>query len=444
MRDPEPPRTIVLATLGSLGDLHPFIALGLRLRTLGYEPVVAASAMHGPKVRSEGLAFCPMRPDLAELEEVLHLDQRRRLGGVGRAASEYLIRRVALQSLREGFDDVMRVMPGARAAVVSSLSYAARLAADAAGVPVATVALQPAAFLSAYDPPIGLGLPFAPARAGALALSFNRLVRAMLLGAARAWAPRLDRFRADLGLSRSAANPLFDGHLRADVTLGLYSPLLGGVTPDFPNPTSIVGFAAHDRDETAPGLPQALDRFLNSGPAPLAFTLGSLVVRDPRDFFAQSLAAARRLGMRSVLLGASSGTVAASGDTISCGYVSYSKVFPRAAAVIHQAGIGTLGAALRAGRPQLAVPAILDQPDNARRLERLGVAKVIPRRRYTAHNASAALQALLSEPGFTRRAQELMAITCQEDGAAAASRIIDGLVGSPQGAIFTQGAEQHG
>jgi rhamnosyltransferase subunit B len=433
MRDPDS-RTIVLATLGSLGDLHPFIALGSRLRALGYEPVVAASAEHGPEVRSEGLAFCPTRPDTADLDQVLQLDQRSFSGVVG-SGPEFVIRRVALQALREGYDDVMRVMPGARAAVVSSLSYAARLAAEIAGVPVVTVALQPAVFLSAYDPPTGLGLPFAPAKAGVLAVALNKVVRAALLRAARGWAPRLERFRADLGLSRSAANPLFDGHLRAGVTLGLYSPLLGGVSPDFPKPTSIVGFAAHDRARAAPCLPEALERFLGAGSAPLVFTLGSLVVRDPRDFYAQSLAAARRLGMRSVLLGASNGTVESSGDTIACGYVSYSKVFPRAAAVIHQSGIGTLGAALRAGRPQLAVPAILDQPDNARRLERLGVAKVIPRRRYTATNASAALEALLSEPGYFRRAQELMAVIAQEDGAETASRIIDELVGSsPSGA----------
>jgi UDP:flavonoid glycosyltransferase YjiC (YdhE family) len=432
MRDPDPSRKIVLATLGTLGDLHPFIALGSRLRALGYDPVVATSAMHGPKVRSEGLGFCPMRPDMADLDRVLQLD-RRRLAGPGWSGAEFLIRRVALPALRQGYDDVMQVMPGARAAVVSSLSYAARLAAETAGVPVVTVALQPAAFLSAYDPPVGFGLPFASAKAGAPAVAFNKLVRAVLLGAARGWAPRLDRFRAELGLSRSATNPLFDGHLRADLTLGLYSPLLGGVCPDFPKPSSIVGFAAHDRAEAAPGLPEALERFLSSGAAPLIFTLGSLVVRDPRDFYAESLAAARRLGMRSVLLGASNGAVEASGDTIACGYVSHSEAFPRAAAVIHQAGIGTLGAALRAGRPQLAVPAVFDQIDNARRLERLGVAKVIARRRYGARTASAALEALLNEPQFTRRAQELMAVTAREDGAEAASRIIDGLVGSAPG-----------
>ena len=61
-------------------------------------------------------------------------------------------------------------------------------------------------------------------------------------------------------------------------------------------------------------------------------------------------------------------------------YLPYSAVFPRALAVIHQAGIGTLSQALRSGRPQLIVPFAFDQPDNARRAAALGVARVLPAR----------------------------------------------------------------
>ena len=104
---PWPSRKIVLATFGSLGDVHPFIALGLRLRAMGYEPVVAAPARHGPKVMAEGLGFCPMRPDAADLDRVLQLDGHKH---------EFLIRRVVLSALREGYDDLRRAMRGAAAA----------------------------------------------------------------------------------------------------------------------------------------------------------------------------------------------------------------------------------------------------------------------------------------------------------------------------------------
>jgi UDP:flavonoid glycosyltransferase YjiC (YdhE family) len=60
----------------------------------------------------------------------------------------------------------------------------------------------------------------------------------------------------------------------------------------------------------------------------------------------------------------------------------YSKLFPRALVNVHQGGIGTIAQALRAGKPMLVVPYSHDQPDNAARVERLGVARVLTRRNY--------------------------------------------------------------
>lgn len=86
-------------------------------------------------------------------------------------------------------------------------------------------------------------------------------------------------------------------------------------------------------------------------------------------------------------------------------YLPYSLLFPRAAAVIHQAGIGTLAQALRAGRPQLIVPVAFDQADNADRTARLGVARVIPFRKVTTGALVSELERLLSSPSYGERAR---------------------------------------
>jgi UDP:flavonoid glycosyltransferase YjiC (YdhE family) len=425
------PPKIVLAPFGSLGDLHPFMALALRLRDRGYAPVLAASAMYGDKARAEGIPFYPVRPDMADLERLLKLDRAQIVRAVG-SGPEFLLRRIVLSFLREGYADIAGAMPGAAAAVVGGWAFAARLAAEVNAVPIVTVALQPAAFLSAFDPPVGLGLPFIPRPRHTLELSYNKLVRAGLMRASRLWARRLERFRTDLGLGRAERNPLFEGHMQAQATLGLYSPLLGSPHPDFPRNTRIVGFADYDRrDDAGSALSDALARFLAVGPPPLVFTLGSFSVHDPGDFYQQSLDAARRLGMRSVLIGAPPAMTGSSTDAITCDYVSYSQVFPRAAAVVHHAGIGTSSNALRSGRPQLAVPVMQDQPDNASRLERLWVAKVIPRPRYSAPTAAAALKLLLDDPQFSRRAKAVRSLAAAEDGASAAVGVIEGVIGSP-------------
>jgi UDP:flavonoid glycosyltransferase YjiC (YdhE family) len=102
-------------------------------------------------------------------------------------------------------------------------------------------------------------------------------------------------------------------------------------------------------------------------------------------------------------------------------YLPYSSVFPRAAAIVHQAGIGTLAQAMRAGRPQLAVPVSFDQPDNARRAARLGVARVLPFRKATAERLAAELSALLDQARYENAAASVAADLAGSDGAARAA-----------------------
>ena len=424
MATPPPLRRIVIVAFGSLGDLYPFIALALQLRDLGFDPIIASSASHGPQVLSEGLRFHAVRPDEPDLVQAIKTDREGFVRMVT-ARPEFLIDRVVLHFLREALDDLMEVMPGAALAVFGMFSYAARMAAELCGVPCVTVALQPAAFNSTYDPPVGLGLPLLAAPLNPLALWVNRLIHPLWKKAMRAWAPQVDNLRAERGLPRMKMNPLLEGQMEAKVSIGLYPSVMGKVQPDFPRNAHIVGFAQYDRNAAvAAPLPPELEKFLASGPPPLVFTLGSFAAYNPGDFYEESKRAARQLGMRSVLVGRAADAAQEGGDFIACGYASYSALFPWAAAIVHHAGIGTLGQALVSGRPQLSVPVLQDQPDNAWRLQRLGVGKVIPRGRYARKTAVRALKAILASETIVRRAEEVAVSVRSEDGAAAAARII--------------------
>ena len=109
-------------------------------------------------------------------------------------------------------------------------------------------------------------------------------------------------------------------------------------------------------------------------------------------------------------------------------YAPFSELFPRAAVVIHHGGIGTTGAAMRSGRPMLVVPFSWDQPDNAERVRRLGIARAIPKRRFTAKTAAAALRRLLDDRAYSRRAAEVAHQMEQEDGVGAACDAIEALL----------------
>ena len=102
-------------------------------------------------------------------------------------------------------------------------------------------------------------------------------------------------------------------------------------------------------------------------------------------------------------------------------------LFPHAAAIVHQCGAGTLGQALRAGKPMLAVPHAHDQPDNALRLTRLGVARTLRPKRYKAARIARELTRLL-EARYRQRAAEIADVVRNEGGAQSAAAAIEALL----------------
>ncbi|MGE3507465.1 MAG: glycosyltransferase [Vicinamibacterales bacterium] len=103
-------------------------------------------------------------------------------------------------------------------------------------------------------------------------------------------------------------------------------------------------------------------------------------------------------------------------------------LFPRAAAVVHQGGAGTLHQALRAGCPMLVVPHAHDQPDNAHRVVRLGIARTVSPARYQADHVRPLIASLIEEPGYRARAREVADVVKAESGADGAARAIEGLL----------------
>ncbi|HKQ53039.1 MAG TPA: nucleotide disphospho-sugar-binding domain-containing protein [Pyrinomonadaceae bacterium] len=171
-----------------------------------------------------------------------------------------------------------------------------------------------------------------------------------------------------------------------------------------------------------------LKNFLDDGPAPLVFTLGSSAVFVAEDFYRESALAAKRLGCRAVLLLGDARNLPAEplpAGVVAFEYAPYSQILPRAAAVVHQGGVGTTGQALRAGVPTLIVPFNHDQPDNAARVARLGVGRTLARKKYTAANVVRELERLLNDETYAERAAAVGEIVRGEDGARTAADEIE-------------------
>jgi UDP:flavonoid glycosyltransferase YjiC (YdhE family) len=224
---------------------------------------------------------------------------------------------------------------------------------------------------------------------------------------------------------------LFEGQHSPTLVLAMFSRLLAAPRPDWPPNVHVTGPLFWDETE-AMGQPLPdLDRFLAAGPPPIVFTLGSAAVNAAGRFYADSLAAAEALGQRALfLVGAAPSNLAQLPAPLPEGmlalpYVPHARAFAASAAIVHQGGSGTLAQALRAGRPMLVVPFGHDQPDNAARARRLGVARIVPAPRYTAAAAGHALRRLLRNAGMAERAAAVGREVRAEDGVGRACSLIE-------------------
>ena len=154
--------------------------------------------------------------------------------------------------------------------------------------------------------------------------------------------------------------------------------------------------------DTAPLLPPEVETFLAGGEPPIVFTLGSAAVYIARDFYAESVRAAERLGRRALLLlGKNPPPANLPPTAFAWDYLPYARIFPRASVVVHQGGVDTTAQALRAARPMLVVPFAHDQFDNAARITRLGVGRTLGRSRYRPRRVARVLAELLADGRYT-------------------------------------------
>ena len=421
-------KRVVLTTFGSYGDLHPYIALARGLQSRGQDATIVTSELYRDKVEEQGIDFRPMRPNLAEVGD--NAEIVRRVYDPRRGA-EYLTRELIMPYLPQTFDDLLAAAKHADLLISHPITYAAPLVARMLGQPWLSTVLQPMVFMSAYDPPT---LPPAPwlKRVHALSPALYRFVFKMMKTTVRSWSEPARQLARERGLPEPEGDPLFEGQFSPYGTLAMFSRVLADPQPDWPPDTHVTGFPFHDSDEGDPRAIRALEAFLVAGEAPIVFTLGSSAVFAAGDFYRQAVEIARRLGRRAVLLtgrlAGGQGVGPLPPGMFVAEYAPYSTLFPRAAAVVHHGGVGTLAQSMRAGRPMLVIPFSHDQPDNAERAERLGIARRIPRAKFSVDRGVAALRDLFGDPRYARAAEHIARRIAREDGVGAACEQIEALL----------------
>ncbi|HEU4325317.1 MAG TPA: glycosyltransferase [Roseiflexaceae bacterium] len=406
---------ILILTLGTRGDVQPYVALGMGLRAAGYDVTLMTETGFAGFVEERGLRFAPLRSELLSLLQT----PEGKAAAVGKGNPLKLLRQVG-PMLRRMLDDEWAVAQGIDAVIYHPKAMGGHSIAQKLGIP-GILALP----LPLYSPTRAfpsLLLPF-----DNLGGTLNQLSHRAVLALTRASVSGvLNRWRKEV-LGLPPAGDELTLHGRPLLRLYGYSPAVLPTPDDWAGRSIATGYWFLDRPaDWQP--PAALLEFLRGGPPPVYIGFGSMPAEDARANTALTLEALARAGQRGVLATGWGGLAAAElpPSIHLLEQAPHDWLFPQMAAVVHHGGAGTTAAGLRAGMPTVICPFFGDQPFWGRRVAALGAGpQPIPQRRLTAARLAEAIRTAVGDPALREHAAALGATIRAEDGVARAIELIE-------------------
>ncbi len=400
-----------ILTLGSRGDIQPYVALALGLVRAGHSVTLGTHELFQDWIEGLGLGFSPVHGNPRELLESAGGKAWLEGGGNPLAFMQKLIA-LGRPMLAQMQQDCWDACQGADLIVFGGLAMIGATIGEKLGVPAIPAFLQPVARTLAF-PCAMIDAPHMPGFANLM--TYHAFEQAIW----QASRSLVNAHRAQLGLPPYGFFGPFGELYRQDAPflLGI-SPLVVARPADWPASIELAGYWFLDRPE-AWRPPADLAAFLEAGPPPVYVGFGSMTPRDPAGLAERIIAALRRAGVRGILLAGWGGLEYrdATDDVFVVESVPHDWLFPRMAGIVHHGGAGTTGAALRSGVPSLITPFFADQPFWGRRVAELGVGPApIPYRRLSADTLAAGLRRLLDDPAMRDRAAALGAAIRTEDG----------------------------
>ncbi|MEO8020467.1 glycosyltransferase [Polaromonas sp.] len=404
---------ISIHTLGTRGDVQPYVALALGLKAAGHEVLMAAPAQFRHFVQNHGVGFAELPAGFLQLLE-------------DPAFKSAMAKGLGILSIRKLLKQAKPMMAGLldaewaaasqfRPDVVVHHPKALGAPRIAAHLGVSAVLASP---LPGFTPTSDFPTPLLPfTNLG----PFNRLshlltARSSTLlfgGVLRSWE------QATWGPGPAPT------HAGKTATLYAYSPAVVPVPSEWGDDVLVSGYWFLDDAPWEP--PAALAAFLAAGPPPVYVGFGSMPIPDPALMAGIVAEALGKTGQRAVLPSAWGGPAA--GRLPDSVYLldsaPHDRLFPLMGAVVHHGGAGTTAAALRAGKPMVICPFFGDQPFWGHRVAALGAGPApLAARRLSADSLARALHEV-KNPDMRAKAQDLSAKIRKERGVEEAVAFIE-------------------
>ena len=397
---------VILCAIGSSGDVHPFVGLGRALRRRGYRVTVITAGYFRGLVEQAGLECVDPMPEMDFREMIRNPRIWHPLHGT-RTVIDHAVRPLLEPVYRSILD---HQTPGHTLVCGSSLAFGARVAQEAQGIPLVSIHLSPMLFRSDFEGPT---LPVLLVHRGPA--WFRRLQWRLIDGVAdRTICPWLNEFRGRFGLPpvRGVFREWMHSPLRL---IAMFPEWFAPQQPDWPPQTRLAGFPLYSEEGVVEPTRDVVE-FIDAGPPPLVFTPGSANVYGG-DFFQAAADACQRLGQRGLLLTRFPDQVPASlpDGVRHVDFVPFRWLLKRSALLVHHGGIGSMSQALAAGVPQVIMPMAHDQFDNVARVERLGVGRSLPMKRFRGPALAETIRGLLDDSAVAGRCRDVAARLADAD-----------------------------
>jgi UDP:flavonoid glycosyltransferase YjiC (YdhE family) len=412
---------ILISTLGSRGDIQPYLALAVGLQQSEHRVTLATSHNFTEWIRSYGVDVHPTR---FSAQEFMQKPETQATLKSGNPVRQFRMMREVMSQSVAAMDDMWQAAQDADFVLQSGTGSGALEAASKLGIPAAFSYVIPFAPTRAF-PSFFLGKQFS------LGAGYNYLTHTLMHGVL--WSgmggPMMNRWRKKLGLPpwRSYAEQRAYARRLGVPSLYGFSPHVIPKPADWDEHQHVTGYWLLDAlPDWQP--PADLSRFLESGPPPVYAGFGSINVGDSESKTRLVLRALELSGQRGVLLTGWGGLIRlpASSNVLFVDNVAHAWLFPRMAAVMHHGGAGTTGAGLRAGVPSIITPLAGDQVAWADTVMKLGVGPRAPGiNRLTAEKLANAIHTAVSDSAMRARAAALGEKIRAENGVARAVEIIE-------------------
>jgi UDP:flavonoid glycosyltransferase YjiC (YdhE family) len=417
---------ITIATVGTRGDVQPYVALGSGLQEAGNQVQIATDPLFKDFIEKAGLGFAPVAADPRKAMQ----EDIRQIG----SNPARLLRWIEDQFTplaRQYFIDMRVACQDTEAILVSALAFAAMHVAQSLGIPSLATYLYPITPTLAFPSMVAANSPGWLSSIG----WFNWLsFRLYNLAFFRIMLPVVNQLREEeLGLPPVP----WSYYTKIDISevpiIYGYSKHVIPKPADWGDHLHVTGYWFLDDPNWNP--PIELTRFLESGPKPIYIGFGSMVDEEARKTTEIVLEALEMANRRAILHGGWSDLGAAHlpDEVFKVGDVPHEWLFPRMAGIIHHGGAGTTAAALRAGVPSVIVSYFADQPFWAQQVHQLGCSpKPISRKNLSATNLAKAIQEATRNESIINNSSSLGDKIRTENGIKIAVERIEGYLGNPQ------------